>query len=169
MEQQPTGSFSVCSRIHLDTMWLMVLYIRQGIYMLLREKYILCDVPHLIKTVQNCWERSHFGGPRLMLVRIILMMMVHATCYLVLTHFYIHKLYRKMDSILYGSSWKTSRRGPMPPSGLYIGKKLTREHIKLTSSSRMRVDLAAEAYASLATLYYMLTCLYIVFIWTSGV
>ena len=29
-------------------------------------------------------------------------------------------------------------------SGLYIGKKLTRDHIHLTSYSRMRVDLAAE-------------------------
>ena len=29
-------------------------------------------------------------------------------------------------------------------SGLYIGKKLTREHIHLTSYSWMRVDLAAQ-------------------------
>ena len=29
-------------------------------------------------------------------------------------------------------------------SGLYIGNKLTREHVYLTSYSRMRVDLAAQ-------------------------
>jgi hypothetical protein len=91
-----------------------VVYKARNIYAPEREVYFVSDVPHLIKTVQNCWERSHFGGPRLMLVRIILMMMVHATCYFVITHFYIHNLYRKMDSIFYGSSWKTSRRGPMP-------------------------------------------------------
>ena len=31
-------------------------------------------------------------------------------------------------------------------SGLYIGKKLTREHTHLTPYSRMRVDLAAQVY-----------------------
>ena len=31
-------------------------------------------------------------------------------------------------------------------SGLFIGKRLTREHILLTSYSRMRVDLAAQVY-----------------------
>lgn len=35
-----------------------------------REVYFMSDVPHLIKTVRNCWEKSRFGGTRLMTVRL---------------------------------------------------------------------------------------------------
>ena len=47
--------------------------------------------------------------------------------------------------------------------GLYLLKKLSKEHIHLTSYSRMRVDLAAEVCSNLCKLWYIIiTKLYII-------
>ena len=35
-----------------------------------REVFFISDVPHLIKTTRNCWEKSRFGGGRLMKVEL---------------------------------------------------------------------------------------------------
>ena len=39
-----------------------------NMYALEREVYFLSDVLHLVKTIKNCWEKSCFGGTRLMQV-----------------------------------------------------------------------------------------------------
>ena len=35
-----------------------------------RHVYFVSDIPHLMKTVRNCWEKSRSGGPKLMQVRL---------------------------------------------------------------------------------------------------
>ena len=45
-----------------------VVYKTTNVYAPDREVYFMSDVPHLIKTGQNCWEKSRFGGTRLMQV-----------------------------------------------------------------------------------------------------
>ena len=46
------------------------------------------------------------------------------------------------------SHLKTIHKEMQSDTGLYIGKRLTLQHVELTSFSRMRVDLAAQVSTS---------------------
>jgi len=45
-----------------------VVYKARNIYAPEKFVYFMPDVPHLIKTTQNCWEQSHGSGTRHLLV-----------------------------------------------------------------------------------------------------
>ena len=45
-----------------------IVYKTTNVYAPDREVYFMSDVPHLMNTVRNCWEKSRFGGTRLMQV-----------------------------------------------------------------------------------------------------
>ena len=125
-----------------------------------RYVYFFSDVPHLIKTVRNCWSNS-FGHnhKRALWVSVFL--------------YETQSMYSDMpeDSLLLYSqsrycnivvaihmhtniqingqhiSWEHIRRvynRSQCASGLSLLPKLTREHVELNSYSRMRVNLAAQ-------------------------
>ena len=58
MHREPSGS-NVANGVIFKT---------TNIYAPERCIYFMSDVPHLIKTERNCWEKSRFGGTRLMQV-----------------------------------------------------------------------------------------------------
>jgi hypothetical protein len=88
-----------------------------------RERYIyfISDVLHLVKTTRNCWNSSKFGGVR---------------C-----------LWKNGKNILW-DHLVTLYNEIQADSGLYIGRRLTSEHIHLTSFSKMKVNLAAQVLSS---------------------
>ena len=45
-----------------------VVYKTSNVYAPERDIYFFSDFPHLIKTTRNCWEKSKFGGSRLLQV-----------------------------------------------------------------------------------------------------
>ena len=59
LHREPSGS-NVCNG---------VVYKTTNVHATKREVYFMSDVPHLLKTVRNCWEKSRFGGTRLMMAR----------------------------------------------------------------------------------------------------
>jgi hypothetical protein len=90
-----------------------------------RDLYFICDPPHLIKTVRNCWEKSHNG---------------------------ISKRKMKYDRVdiswkhlvyLYERDLGVNRGAP----GLRLLPKIRHEHIYLNSFLKMRVNLAAQVLA----------------------
>jgi hypothetical protein len=82
-----------------------------------RYIYLISDVPHLIKTTRNCWNSSKFGGARCM--------------------------WKNGKNILW-DHLLTLYTQSQAESGLYIGCRLTYEHVLLTSFSKMKVNLAAQ-------------------------
>jgi hypothetical protein len=94
-----------------------IVYKTKNIFAPERDIYFFSDVPHLLKTTRNCWEKSRNGGSRLM---------QKGGKYILWQH--LVDIYDKTRN----------------ESGLFMGKKLKREHTHLTSFSRMRVDLAAQ-------------------------
>jgi hypothetical protein len=86
-----------------------------------RYIYLICDVPHLIKTTHNCWLSSMFGGVRCMWIN-----GQH------ILWDYLRELYNKTQL----------------DSGLYICRQLKFEHINLTSYSKMKVNLAAQVLSA---------------------
>ena len=105
------------------------------------QMYFFCDVPHLLKTVRNCFSNSfsHSKSRR---------MMVKNLCYE-----YLHIINKNFCiSLQKGGqniSWKwienlyLSETTTTTP-GVRICHKLTRDHIWLNSFTRMRVYLAAQ-------------------------
>jgi hypothetical protein len=94
-----------------------VVYKTKNIYDLNKSIWFMSDICNLIKTIRNCWENSCKNGTR---------------------HLEIngkHILWKHLIDV-----YERSRS----ESGLYIGKKLKLEHVKLTSYSRMNVRLAAQ-------------------------
>jgi hypothetical protein len=94
-----------------------VVYKTKNIYDLNKSIWFMSDICNLIKTIRNCWENSCKNGTR---------------------HLEIngkHILWKHLIDV-----YERSRS----ESGLYIGKKLKLEHVKLTSYSRMNVCLAAQ-------------------------
>ena len=62
-----------CFRLHQDpsgsNVYSGVVYKTVNVHAPEREVFFMSDVPHLLKTTRNCWEKSRFGGTRLMTVR----------------------------------------------------------------------------------------------------
>ena len=83
--------------------------------------YFMCDVPHLMKTTRNTWNNSTANGRGTVLLNI---------CY-----------YVNIDRIMARSQLAEKC---WADSALYIGNKLKREHVFLTSYSRMTVRLATQ-------------------------
>ena len=96
--------------------------------------YFFSDVPHLIKTVRNCWSNS-FGHSHKRPLWVS-----NFNISLLLINYYIQINGQHI-------SWEHLRRvysRSQTASGLSLLPKLTREHMELNSYSRMRVNLAAQ-------------------------
>ena len=104
-----------------------------------RNVYFISDVPHLMKTSRNCWEKSRLGGTRLMQVYSYYVQYS-------LTKVHIRSPMQKGGQYILWKHLKDLYMKTHKESGLYIGKKITIEQIFPTSYSRMRVDLAAQVY-----------------------
>jgi hypothetical protein len=92
-----------------------------------RTIWFMSDVCHLLKTTRNCWEHSSKNGTRHLEVNGYHILWSH-----------LISLYEKSQA----------------ESGLYIGKKLKLEHVKLNPFSRMNVRLAAQVLSkSVADLF----------------
>ncbi len=71
-------------------------------------------------------------------------------------------LYRIMASILLWDHLRYLYENSQAASGLYIGHRLTREHVNLTSFSKMKVNLATQVLKNkLIHNYYCFTRVYI--------
>ncbi len=107
-----------------------------------RSIYFVADPPHLIKTIRNCWSHSGVNGTRLMQVcnyfwyigciLALLRLIVEQIDGKYITWKQLWDLYDKLRELQAGSC------------GLSLVPELKREHLQLTSYSRMRVDLAAQ-------------------------
>lgn len=127
MHEDPSGT-NVCNG---------VMYKTTNIYAPEREIYCTSDVPHLMKTARNCWEKSCFDGTRLMQVHNRSYLKVHDHMMIAL------KFMQKAGHYILWKRLEDLHKKTQMESGLYMGKKLTREYICLTSYLRMRVDLTA--------------------------
>ena len=105
-----------------------------------RSLFFVSDTPHLVKTTRNCWSHSGYNGTRLMTVRLVLL--------LYKMQLYMYEFIQVNDKTI---EWKHLQElhdklssMAVQSSGLTLIPKLKREHLHLTSFSRMRVDLAAQ-------------------------
>ena len=111
--------------------------------------YFMADVPHLIKTVRNAWYNSQLERSRHLVVSFKSYM---HDCML-------HLIYQNNGCDIKWSHLVELAEMSTADSGLYIGRKLTREHLVilvLTSYSRMTVRLAVQVILKPATLILML-------------
>uniref|UniRef100_A0A1X7TG45 Uncharacterized protein n=1 Tax=Amphimedon queenslandica TaxID=400682 RepID=A0A1X7TG45_AMPQE len=104
-----------------------VVYKAKNIYDPTKFVWFMSDICHLIKTTRNCWENSSKNGTR---------------------HLEINGKHILWSHVIDLYNWSREE------SGLYIGKQLKMEHVKLTSYSRMNVRLAAQVLSkSVADLF----------------
>ena len=97
--------------------------------------FFFVDIPHLLKTVRNCWSNS-FGHSH---SRALWVSRVHNKCSVYTYGYYCGQI---NDQHI---SWEHLRRlYKRRSSGLTLLPKLTLEHLNLNSYSRMRVNLAAQ-------------------------
>ena len=106
--------------------------------------YFIADPPHLIKTVRNAWYNSQANGSRSLVV-----------CILILFVYVYIFLQNKGKEIKWAHLVELAEKASSD-TGLYISKKLKREHLKLTSYSRMNVRLAVQVNYAI-----LLKCVYI--------
>lgn len=98
-----------------------------------RQFFFFIDPPHLIKTTRNCWA----SNARTLWVKIIIIGCADVPY----VHIYISQ--NNGHEIKWTHVWTLYYRS-RSPTGLELLPKLKFEHIKLTSFSKMRVDLAAQ-------------------------
>ena len=126
-----------------------------------RKIYFFSDVPHLIKTVRNCWSNS-FGHnmTRVLEVNGSSCIIISDSCKYM--HAYIMQINGQQISWQHLVDLYHRHRGTgdVPVSGLSMLKKIKYEHIQLTSYSKMRVDLAAQvrSYALSVAMSLMCVC-----------
>ena len=97
--------------------------------------YFMADVPHLIKTIRNAWHNSQSGRSRHLMVRFKHLMVI-----IIL----VAIIYQNNGCEIKWAHLVELAEISAADSGLYIGKKLSREHLVLTSYSRMTVCLAVQ-------------------------
>ena len=107
-----------------------------------RNIFFISDVPHLMKTTRNCWYSSSSGGVRYMWVSLCSGCVDPVIIFLFLYSFFLlsqnngkHILWEHLHYLYHHTQAE---------SGLYIGRRLTNEHLHLTSYSKMKVNLAAQ-------------------------
>ena len=118
-----------------------------------RPLFFLSDVPHLIKTVRNCWANS-FGHShsRTLWVRYCTKHTFSVACsYVYCIMYKFTALFSQINGQFI--SWQhivdlyhKHKGNRSLTSGLSILTKIKWEHVHLTSYSKMRVDLAAQVY-----------------------
>ena len=118
-----------------------------------RPLFFLSDVPHLIKTVRNCWANS-FGHSHscTLWVRYCTKHTFSVACsYVYCIMYKFTALFSKINGQFI--SWQhivdlyhKHKGNRSLTSGLSILTKIKWEHVHLTSYSKMRVDLAAQVY-----------------------
>lgn len=78
-------TWTITTRNWMKAVLGMVLFLKHGICMSLtsacvsisyalcklRYVYFICDIPHLLKTVRNCWSHPSFNGSRLLQVSVL--------------------------------------------------------------------------------------------------
>ena len=110
-----------------------------------RFLFLVCDVPHLIKTTRNCWANS-FGHMRSR--KLWVSCCQHEFLY-AWSHIFTCTLYQQINGYyiswqhlvdLYDQGKGSCRESP----GLNMVHKLKKEHIRLTSYSKMKVNLAVQ-------------------------
>lgn len=107
-----------------------------------RPIYFFSDVPHLVKTVRNCWANS-FGHS---MTRKLEVYYKISQCITTIKIDNFCQINGKSISWQHLVDLYHRHRGSgiAPDAGLSILPKLKFEHVKLTSYSKMRVDLAAQ-------------------------
>lgn len=115
-----------------------------------RYLFFFVDVPHLLKTVRNCWSNS-FGHSYSRALWVSRVANTHSV--------YVYKCVQIRDQHI---SWEHLRRlyKRRCDSGLTLLPKLTLEHINLNSYSRMRVYLAAQVLLLLFCIALIIICKY---------
>ena len=99
--------------------------------------YFISDVPHLLKTTRNCWSHSFAHGCTR--YKIIACMRIPLSTHV---FFFCRRMESSWQHLLRLYDAKNALGGKS--QGLYLLKKLSMEHVHLTSYSRMRVNLAAQ-------------------------
>lgn len=106
-----------------------------------RYIYFISDPPHLVKTIRNCFSHSYGpGSTREMQVRLKCDLVDIRRQYYLCAQVNGQSIKWSHVQELYDKKFTTS----VASSGLSLLPKLKREHVHLTSFSRMRVDLAAQ-------------------------
>ena len=123
--------------------------------------FFFCDPPHLLKTARNCFSNSFaHSGSRKMQVTYYLNIRVCTCNYCVIIFMceciHSHGYAKKKGQTI---SWKWIERLYLMESstetpGVRLCHKLTRDHVWLTSFTRMRVNLAAQVRLHLAFTMY---------------
>ena len=95
--------------------------------------YFICDPPHLIKTIRNCFARGHLwvsvDTHSVVLMHIPLFLQCNGQS---INRNYVAELYKENAGLI------------TEISGLCLVPKIKYVHVHLTSFSKMRVDLAAQ-------------------------
>lgn len=107
-----------------------------------RWLYFISDPPHLLKTVRNCWSHSGKDGTRHMKVKYYIYL--NGVLALLVSLLQLHDQYIEWEQLKQLHSKLTATTHSS--QGLSLVPKLKREHLELTSFSRMRVDLAAQVF-----------------------
>jgi len=107
------------------------------------DLFFFCDPPHLLKTARNCFSNS-FAHSKSRKLMVCMYVSIRHNTFVTFIH-RVHNLQKNGQYI----SWKwiehlylteTSTECP----GIRLCHKLTRDHVWLTSYTRMRVHLAAQ-------------------------
>lgn len=99
-----------------------------------RDFFFFSDPPHLIKTTRNCWASTH---------RNLWVCKIEKLWYTNWQHMHL-SLQNNGREISWQHLKDLYERDMGKGSGLSMVPKLKLEHLKLTSFSKMRVDLAAQ-------------------------
>ena len=111
-----------------------------------RPLFFLSDVPHLIKTVRNNWSNS-FGHSSSRTLSVGMSSLLCTIISLIINIGLTEeqgKHFMAIVEVYHQNQGDASE----PTAGLSIMPKIKLEHIKLTSYSRMRVDLAAQVLSN---------------------
>ena len=110
--------------------------------------FFISDVPHLVKTVRNCWSNS-FGHSRTRELEVRSYSCTHSrnnnNWHYIIQINGQHISWQHLVDLYH----RHRGNGMAPTSGVAIIHKIKLEHIKLTSYSKMRVDLAAQVSKSM--------------------
>ena len=111
-------------------------------------------MPHLPKTTRNCWSHSFGHGQTRKL-------WISVQLYFIIMYLYTILITCRLEGRISAGSIYVHYQAKMSmaqrSNGLYLLKKLSKEHTDLTSYFRMQVDLAAEVSISVSMCFI---CLY---------
>ena len=103
-----------------------------------RDIYFICDVPHLMKTTRNCWSNS-FANKHSRALWVSYIENANS----------VNPGPNHNTAVLFAEEWQAHQLDShceqnRTASGLSLVPKLRKDHVYLTSYSRMRVNLATQ-------------------------